>query len=277
MSFRRPFDGDRTITTGYLERYPDSVLAQYPGLNPYHQGIDIAMPVGTPLYAVKAGTISYVDSLNDANGMGLTLTVGNEAFLYWHVSSIAVSPGQWVQEGQLIALSGNTGYSTGAHLHFQLNVNGQLADPSPYLSTEGGGPTMEEIYKHIFITLNQRWPTDDEVKAFTQSGDTPYHYAQVHYLQDKSQGFASYWGFVDQAQVQTMIDLAVSQATRPLQEQIKTLTDQYNSLKDQPAPAPVKIEVPAPTQTVTDPTKIGSRELFLELLGRLFRRGVTKQ
>lgn len=282
MSFRRPFDGDHPITTGYLERYPDSVLAQYPGLNPYHEGIDIAMPVGTPLYAVKAGTISYVDSLNDANGMGLILTAGAEAFLYWHVSSIAVSPGQAVQEGQLIALSGNTGYSTGAHLHFQLKVNGALTDPSPYLSTEGGGPTMEEIYKHIFITLNQRWPTDDEVKAFTQSGDTPYHYAQVHYLQDKTQGFASFWGFVSKEQydidlgsARVQQDAAIASAVAPLQTQIKTLTDQLNRLENQPAPEPVKVEVPGPTKTitVTDLTKATGSELIQELLARLFRRG----
>jgi len=289
MSFRRPFDGDFPITTGYLERYPDSVLAQYPNLNPYHEGIDSAMPVGTPLYAVKSGIISYVDSLNDANGMGLIVTAGNEAFLYWHVSAIDVAAGQAVQQGQLIALSGNSGYSTGAHLHFQLKVNGQLADPTPYLSKEGGGPTMEEIFKNIFITIIGRWPNADEIFRFGNSGKTPYTYVQDEYLKGSNSSCVGIWGFLDPAKAKTDQDAAVSAATAPLQAQVKTLTDQVNTLKNQPAPEPLKVDVPGPTKTitvpgptqtitVTDPTKIDGGELLKELLRRLFHReGVTQQ
>lgn len=84
-----------------------------------------------------------------------------------------------------------------------------------------GGVTMEEIYKNIFITLNQRWPTDDEVKSFVASGDSPYHYAQTNYIQDPGSGFADGWGFVRKEDAQKMIDAAVATATANVPAEIE--------------------------------------------------------
>ena len=55
---------------------------------------------------------------------------------YGHLSEVTVSVGQYVDQGQQVALSGNTGRSTGPHLHFEIRINGEAVDPLPYLAGE---------------------------------------------------------------------------------------------------------------------------------------------
>lgn len=90
-----------------------------------HNGLDVGVPVGTPVYAAADGTVMAADN-NDQSGWRkyqygkhiLIRHADNLATLYGHLSRYIVSPGQAVVKGQLIGYSGNTGYSTGAHLHF---------------------------------------------------------------------------------------------------------------------------------------------------------------
>ncbi|MFH1246347.1 MAG: peptidoglycan DD-metalloendopeptidase family protein [Candidatus Liptonbacteria bacterium] len=90
-----------------------------------HNGLDIATPVGTPVYAAADGIVSAVD-VNDQSawrkyqyGKYILIKHGNNlSTLYGHLSKQLVSAGNTVKRGQLIGYSGNTGYSTGAHLHF---------------------------------------------------------------------------------------------------------------------------------------------------------------
>lgn len=104
------------------------------GVSKFHKGIDIAAPSGTPIYSVMSGTVMYKGY--DANGYGNYVMVnhGDKISLYAHNSSIAVSVGQQVKGGQLLCYSGNTGGSTGPHLHFEMRLagSGETMNPSSY-------------------------------------------------------------------------------------------------------------------------------------------------
>ena len=99
-----------------------------------HEGIDIAVPEGTPVKAAECGTVSYVSE--NAGGYGKLVRIdhgyGVET-VYAHLSKITVTPGQNIPAGETIALSGNTGRSTGPHLHFEILQNDTPVDPSLYL------------------------------------------------------------------------------------------------------------------------------------------------
>jgi len=94
-----------------------------------HNGTDIAVAVGTPVKSPWRGTVSETYT-NSAGGKQIIINHSNGYRTgYAHLSEYRVSSGQKVRRGQVIALSGNTGGSTGPHLHFTLRKNGQLVDP----------------------------------------------------------------------------------------------------------------------------------------------------
>lgn len=104
------------------------------GASTYHKGIDWATPVGTAVMASSAGTVAkagwgsgygYVVYINHADGRQTR---------YGHLSKVLVSAGQTVSQGQKIALSGNTGVSTGPHVHFEILINGSQVNPLKYLN-----------------------------------------------------------------------------------------------------------------------------------------------
>lgn len=94
-----------------------------------HAGIDIANDSGTPVSAAMSGRVTYAGW---ESGYGYTVVIehsrGYET-LYGHLSGFAVSVGQYVRGGQIIAYMGNTGNSTGPHLHFEVHKNGSLMNP----------------------------------------------------------------------------------------------------------------------------------------------------
>jgi murein DD-endopeptidase MepM/ murein hydrolase activator NlpD len=96
-----------------------------------HEGIDFAIPVGTPVYAVDPGVIerNWYDEGGGGNVVYLKLDNGYRA-AYLHLSQFLRKEGERVHAGQPIALSGNTGsHSTGAHLHFELRIPKEQAGP----------------------------------------------------------------------------------------------------------------------------------------------------
>jgi murein DD-endopeptidase MepM/ murein hydrolase activator NlpD len=98
-----------------------------------HEGIDIAVPVGTPVVAAAAGTVIAAGWLGGYGNL-VVIDHGNGlATAYGHNSSLAVGVGQTVAQGQVISYSGNTGHSTGPHVHFEVRVNGAAVDPVGYL------------------------------------------------------------------------------------------------------------------------------------------------
>lgn len=100
-----------------------------PGASTNHKGIDIAAPMNSNVYACEAGTVTVAEYRN-AEGNIIVIDHGNGyTSQYEHNSSFLVNVGDIVEKGQVIALVGSTGISTGAHLHFQINYNGQAVDP----------------------------------------------------------------------------------------------------------------------------------------------------
>ena len=99
----------------------------------YHKGVDIACDKGTPIYAVMSGTVTLVKSTG-SYGKHIMIDHGNNIVtLYAHCSAMYVSVGDKVSKGEHIAAVGNTGRSTGDHLHIEVRINGKVYDPMKYL------------------------------------------------------------------------------------------------------------------------------------------------
>ncbi|MDD6812595.1 MAG: M23 family metallopeptidase [Lachnospiraceae bacterium] len=127
-TYIKPISGGRLSSTFGRRKSPTR------GASSYHKGIDWATPVGTAVMASSAGTVTkagwgsgygYVVYIQHADGRQTR---------YGHLSKVLVSVGQSVSQGQKIALSGNTGISTGPHLHFEILINGSQVNPLDYLN-----------------------------------------------------------------------------------------------------------------------------------------------
>jgi murein DD-endopeptidase MepM/ murein hydrolase activator NlpD len=100
-----------------------------------HEGIDIAVPAGTPIRAAKDGTIAFTQSEAESGGYGNYTCIdhgGGLATCYAHQSSFAITSGS-VQQGDVIGYVGCTGHCFGDHLHFEVRINGTAVDPMGYL------------------------------------------------------------------------------------------------------------------------------------------------
>jgi murein DD-endopeptidase MepM/ murein hydrolase activator NlpD len=98
-----------------------------------HEGIDIGVPMGTPIKAAAAGTVLYCGWESGYGNLTVIDHGGNLATAYGHQSSIAVSCGEQVSQGQVIGYVGCTGHCTGPHLHFEVRIGGNPVDPMGYL------------------------------------------------------------------------------------------------------------------------------------------------
>lgn len=109
------------------------IISQY--FHPWHPGIDLAMPTGSNIYAMDGGTVVYA-GWNPAGYGNLVILDHGEGWrtYYAHLSQVYVNCGDWVPRGSIIAASGNTGNSTGPHLHFELLKNGTPVNPAGYIS-----------------------------------------------------------------------------------------------------------------------------------------------
>ncbi len=116
-----------------LKRVAQQVVSAYYGDGRNHKGVDIASPTGTPIYAAQAGTV--VDA-KYSNGYGYHIIVdhGNGyKTLYAHCSQLLVNVGEAIYQGQVIALVGSTGISTGSHLHFEVIKDGVNLNPASFI------------------------------------------------------------------------------------------------------------------------------------------------
>ena len=116
-----PFEGDFPVTQRFGEKITDPAG---------HTGIDYALYLGTPVRAALDGTVIRAACL--ATGYGTHIVLEHEGGLqtvYAHLSSVSVCIGAAVREGEVIGRSGNTGNSTGPHLHFEVFVDGENIDP----------------------------------------------------------------------------------------------------------------------------------------------------
>ncbi len=127
-TYIKPISGGR-LTSNFGPR-----KAPKKGASTYHKGVDWATPVGTAVTASSSGTVTRAGW---GSGYGYCVYIkhadGRET-RYGHLSKVLVTVGQKVSQGQKIALSGNTGVSTGPHLHFEILINGKQVNPLNYLN-----------------------------------------------------------------------------------------------------------------------------------------------
>ncbi len=144
------FDAGPVVTVRSSRGVPRKVLHKYvrPGTGilttcfcwrwgAFHDGIDLAAPLGSPIYAVTDGV---VEGAGPDSGYGNLITLRYDAHTeswYGHEERMFVHKGQRVRAGQLIAWVGNLGFSTGPHLHFGVRIDGVPVDPIPWLKRRG--------------------------------------------------------------------------------------------------------------------------------------------
>jgi murein DD-endopeptidase MepM/ murein hydrolase activator NlpD len=100
-----------------------------------HAGIDLAGPLGTPIYATADGIVgrseysgAYGNLVEINHGQGIQTRYG-------HMSRLIARPGQRVRRGELIGLMGSTGRSTGSHLHYEVRIDGRAVNPIPFIQS----------------------------------------------------------------------------------------------------------------------------------------------
>lgn len=104
------------------------------GASSYHQGVDLAAPANTPVYASRSGIVTTTTYSGSA-GYYVTINHGDGfSSIYMHLNNYVVSAGQAVSAGQLIGYVGRTGIATGYHLHFGIAYNGAYVNPCAYVS-----------------------------------------------------------------------------------------------------------------------------------------------
>ena len=119
-------------------------LRQYTVTSPFgkrwgvlHPGVDLSAPEGTRYYAAAAGTV-ILCRWNSGYGYNVMIDHGGGVVsVYGHSSKLLCKEGQRVQAGDLLALVGNTGYSFGPHLHFEIRLDGVPIDPVPFMRRNG--------------------------------------------------------------------------------------------------------------------------------------------
>jgi murein DD-endopeptidase MepM/ murein hydrolase activator NlpD len=134
---RTPVEGARVTSTFGMRNHP--VL----GYTRMHKGVDFGVPIGTPVYASGDGTI---DAIGLHTGYGFYLRIAHSKTLataYGHLSAYpaGIKLGLHVRQGDVVAFSGNTGISTGPHLHYEVLVNGEQVNPLEY-KVEGGAALL---------------------------------------------------------------------------------------------------------------------------------------
>ncbi len=99
----------------------------------FHPGIDIAIGTGTPVHAAAAGIVSYAGRMTGYGNVVILYHGSNVSTLYAHLRNFVVKKEQVVKQGQIIAYSDNTGWSTGPHLHFGVYIGDKPVNPLKYL------------------------------------------------------------------------------------------------------------------------------------------------
>ncbi|PPG76890.1 hypothetical protein C5C23_06850 [Rathayibacter rathayi] len=121
------------ISSGYGPR-PDAPVA---GVNLFHKGTDLAGACGTPVLAASSGTVEEASYQGSYGNWILLDNGGGIETGYAHNSELMVSVGDTVTAGEVIALRGSTGASTGCHLHFETRVDGEAVDAVPFMAELG--------------------------------------------------------------------------------------------------------------------------------------------
>ena len=123
----------------------------------FHSGLDFSGPIGTPIYTTGDGTIEYA---KNQSGYGKTILINhnfNHKTLYAHLDNYTVRKGQKVKRGDLIGYMGNTGVSTGPHLHYEVIKNNKITNPGNYFFND----LSAEEYDILITNANMAQQTMD--------------------------------------------------------------------------------------------------------------------
>ncbi len=132
-----------------------------------HQGIDMSLKVGDPVYAVFDGKVRLSKVAGNYGNLVIIRHNNGLETYYAHLSERSVQPGEWVVAGQQIGLGGNTGRSTGPHLHFEVRYRGQSFDPERIIDFKTGELRREELLlkrRHFSIYAKFEQDFDEEVE-----------------------------------------------------------------------------------------------------------------
>ena len=125
----RPITSSARMSSGFGYR-----IHPVTGKSQFHKGMDFAAPIGTPIYATGNGVVTF-SGWGTGYGRYVEVDHGNGTVTrYAHTSANYVNVGDTVYANQQIAAVGNTGRSTGAHLHYEVRQNGQAINPQTYLA-----------------------------------------------------------------------------------------------------------------------------------------------
>lgn len=131
--FGWPIPGRTNVTSDFGGR-----IHPVTGEKSYHYGVDIAAPEGTPVVAIEEGVVTGASYYGGTAGVNVKIRHEKDGYVwesrYFHLSQIEVSVGDQVERGTVIAASGNTGRSTGPHLHIGIMLNGSYVDPLPLIT-----------------------------------------------------------------------------------------------------------------------------------------------
>lgn len=159
----KPFKDDYTMTN------PFGVFFNFHGRRLKHQGTDWALPKGTPVLACFDGLVSRVEKYR-VGGYGRSVYLrsvsGKFEALYSHLENIFVEVNQKVRVGDILGHSGNTGFSTGPHLHFGLKLYGEYVDPE----------------KHIKVKLSEKDKLLKSDEYIVKRGDTLFEIASKFFV-----------------------------------------------------------------------------------------------
>ena len=146
-----PVDPEARVTSGFGHRIHPVLQTRK-----LHEGIDIALPIGTPVHSAGGGRVTRARA-TPVSGKAVVIDHGHGVTTnYCHGDAVHVQPGEQVARGQLVMDSGNTGRSTGPHLHFGLRIHGRAVDPGVF---------------HRPNEVAQRQPLDEQEDGADQAGE----------------------------------------------------------------------------------------------------------
>ncbi|WP_150538506.1 murein DD-endopeptidase MepM [Actinobacillus vicugnae] len=115
-----------------------------------HNGVDFGIPIGTPVIAPSDGVVEHIAYQAKGAGRYIKIRHGHITTVYMHLSKTLVRTGQHVKKGERIALSGNTGASTGPHLHYEFHINGRPVNPMT-VKLPGSNSGMADKERQSFL------------------------------------------------------------------------------------------------------------------------------
>lgn len=141
-----PFQGTYPITQRFGETLTDPQG---------HTGVDFALPKGTVVRAAADGVVTGAHW--DAKGYGIHLILrhaGGVETIYAHLLTTSLTPGTKVIQGQVLAMSGSTGFSTGPHLHFEVRHRGKAIDPLPLIAAEREKAARDTVKQEWYVSCD---------------------------------------------------------------------------------------------------------------------------